>query len=58
MNPDYDSTYLFTNDFPALLEEGPVPGIVKTNIINISVELHIEFYFITQTTAQDCNKAI
>ncbi|XP_045156717.2 galactose-1-phosphate uridylyltransferase-like isoform X2 [Mercenaria mercenaria] len=25
VNPDYESTYLFTNDFPALLEEGPVP---------------------------------
>ncbi|KAH3837631.1 galactose-1-phosphate uridylyltransferase-like [Dreissena polymorpha] len=25
VNPDYDSTFLFTNDFPALLEEGPAP---------------------------------
>lgn len=23
--PHYESTYVFTNDFPALLEEGPVP---------------------------------
>lgn len=25
VNPEYESTYLFTNDFPALLEEGPAP---------------------------------
>ncbi|KAL4232941.1 hypothetical protein ACF0H5_007629 [Mactra antiquata] len=25
VNPDYESTFLFTNDFPALLEEAPVP---------------------------------
>ncbi|XP_052796859.1 galactose-1-phosphate uridylyltransferase-like [Mya arenaria] len=25
VNPDYESTFLFTNDFPALLEEGPAP---------------------------------
>ncbi|CAH1161421.1 unnamed protein product [Phyllotreta striolata] len=25
VNPDYESTYVFTNDFPALLEEGPSP---------------------------------
>lgn len=25
VTPEYDSTYVFTNDFPALLEEGPEP---------------------------------
>jgi len=26
-NPDYESTYVFENDFPALLqEEAPLPG--------------------------------
>ena len=25
-NDDYKSTYVFPNDFPALLEEGPSPG--------------------------------
>jgi len=34
VNPDYDSTFLFTNDFPALLEEGPVPG---ENIVLIDI---------------------
>lgn len=28
-NPDYESTYVFENDFPALLqEEAPLPGTV------------------------------
>ncbi|KAJ8953223.1 hypothetical protein NQ314_007388 [Rhamnusium bicolor] len=26
VTPEYDSTYVFTNDFPALLEEGPEPA--------------------------------
>lgn len=26
VNPEYDSTFVFTNDFPALLDETPVPG--------------------------------
>lgn len=25
VTPNYESTYVFTNDFPALLEEGPEP---------------------------------
>ena len=25
MNPDYESTFVFTNDFPALLEDVPNP---------------------------------
>ena len=29
-NPDYESTYVFENDFPALLqEEAPAPGKVN-----------------------------
>jgi len=28
-NPDYESTYVFENDFPALLQgEAPLPGTV------------------------------
>ena len=26
MNPNYEGTYLFTNDFQALLEDTPKPG--------------------------------
>ncbi|KAL9986655.1 hypothetical protein ACROYT_G000827 [Oculina patagonica] len=32
-NPDYESTYVFENDFPALLqEEAPSPGTVYNNM--------------------------
>lgn len=31
VNPDYDSTFVFTNDFPALLEEGPAPGEAESD---------------------------
>ena len=27
MNPEYTSTYVFPNDFPALLEDGPEPPV-------------------------------
>lgn len=39
VNPDYKGTFLFTNDFPAILEDTPAPGIYFT-VININVIMH------------------
>ena len=36
-NPDYESTYVFENDFPALLqEEAPSPGTAWKTYSSIS----------------------
>jgi len=33
INPDYESTYVFTNDFSALLEEVPIINFDKKNLL-------------------------
>lgn len=39
-NPDYESTYVFENDFPALLqEEAPAPGKVNAAYGNSDIIL-------------------
>lgn len=43
-NPDYESTYVFENDFPALLQEdAPLPGIAWNNIVFITYLLLAKF---------------
>jgi galactose-1-phosphate uridylyltransferase len=33
VNPDYEGTYLFNNDFPALLQDTPAPGKKKISTL-------------------------
>ena len=43
-NPDYESTYVFENDFPALLqEEAPLPGTAWNNIVFITYLMVAKF---------------
>lgn len=50
MNPDYDSTFLFENDFPALQPDAPDPGKLWGSLSSLKKE-----YF-SRPFYQSCGK--